>query len=73
MLKYAQARQMQIEERPFTLDEALAADEAFVTSASTYVMPVVSIDGQDIGTGKPGQHALALRQMYIEESMKVAI
>jgi len=36
-------------------------------------MPVVSIDGQDIGTGKPGQHALALRQMYIEESMKVAI
>lgn len=73
MLKYAQARQMQIEERTFTLDEALAADEAFVTSASTYVMPVVSIDGQDIGTGKPGQHALALRQMYIEESMKVAI
>ncbi|MGA1020633.1 MAG: aminotransferase class IV, partial [Candidatus Puniceispirillales bacterium] len=73
LLKYAQSQQMKIEERPFTLDEALAADEAFVTSASTYVMPVVSIDGQDIGTGKPGEHTLALRQMYIEESVKVAI
>ncbi len=73
LLKYAQSRQMKIEERPFTLDEALAAEEAFVTSASTYVMPVVSIDGQDIGTGKPGEHTLALRQMYIEESVKVAI
>lgn len=73
MLKYAQARQMKIEERPFTLDEALEADEAFITSASTYVMPVISIDGQDIGTGKPGHHASTLRQIYIEESLKTAI
>ena len=73
LLRFAHERQMKIEERPFTLDEALAADEAFITSASTYVMPVVSIDGQDIGTGKPGHHASTLRQIYIEESLKAAI
>ena len=73
LLAYAEARQMKLEIRPFTLAEAKDADEAFVTSASTYVMPVVSIDGHAIGDGKPGSHALNLRKIFIEESIKSAL
>lgn len=73
LLRYAHDRQMKIEERPFTVDEVKSADEAFITSASTYVKPVVSIDGVNIGSGKVGKHALQLRQIYIEESLKAAI
>ena len=73
LLAYAEARQMKLEIRPFTLAEAKDADEAFVTSASAYVMPVVSIDGHDIGDGKPGSHALNLRKIFIEESIKAAL
>ena len=73
LLAYAEARQMKLEIRPFTLTEAKNADEAFVTSASAYVMPVVSIDGHAIGDGKPGSHALNLRKIFIEESIKAAL
>jgi len=52
------------EERSFTVSEAKAAREAFQTSASGLVMPVVRIDGQPIGNGKPGETALGLRQVY---------
>ena len=73
LLAYVAARQMKIKIRPFTLAEVKNADEAFVTSASTYVMPVVSIDGHEIGDGKPGSHALNLRKIFIEESIKTAL
>ncbi len=73
LLRYAKDRQMTIEERPFTVDEVKAADEAFVTSASTYVTPIISIDGVNIGDGTSGKHALELRHVYIEESLKAAI
>ncbi|MEO1537839.1 MAG: D-amino-acid transaminase [Pseudomonadota bacterium] len=73
VLRFAREAQMQVEERSFTLDEAMAADEAFITSASTFVMPVVEIDGQAIGTGVPGPIAARLREIYLEESMKAAI
>ena len=73
VLAYAEAAQMQIEERPFTIDEAKNADEAFITSASTFVMPVVEIDGVTLGDGKPGKSALRLREIYLEESMKQAL
>ena len=73
VLRMAQEAQMQVEERSFTLDEAAAADEAFVTSASTFVMPVVSLDGAQIGTGKPGPVAARLREIYLEESLAKAI
>ncbi len=52
------------EERPFTVEEAYAAREAFVTSASQLVMPVVQIDGRPIGNGAPGLIASALRRDY---------
>jgi D-alanine transaminase len=52
------------EERPFLVSEAKAAREAFQTSATGLVMPVVKIDGQPIGGGKPGEIALGLRRAY---------
>jgi D-alanine transaminase len=53
-----------LEERPFTVDEAHAAREAFVTSASQIVMPVTSIDGQPVGNGAPGLVSTALRRDF---------
>ena len=73
VLECARERQMRIEERAFTPDEAQEADEAFITAASTFVMPVVSIDGAAIGDGQPGPVSRRLREIYIEESIKNAV
>lgn len=73
VLRYAREAQMEVEERPFTIAEAQEADEAFVTSASTFVMPVVEIDGKTLGQGTPGPVATRLREIYLEESRKAAI
>ena len=73
VLAFAAEAQMQVEERAFTLDEAKAADEAFITSASTFVMPVVEIDGVALGNGTPGPVAKRLREIYLEESVKAAV
>lgn len=54
-------RNLRLEERAFTVEEAKAAAEAFITSASSLVIPVVRIDGTPVGDGKPGPVALALR------------
>lgn len=56
--------QIKLEERAFTADEARAADEAFLTSATQTVMPVVRIDGGSIGSGRPGPVATRLREAY---------
>jgi len=58
------AQGLTLEERVFTVEEAYAAREAFVTSASQSVLPVVSIDGRPIGNGAPGLIAAALRRDY---------
>ncbi|SDW25611.1 D-amino-acid transaminase [Roseicitreum antarcticum] len=73
VLKFAAEAQMEVEERSFTLAEAADADEAFITSASMFVMPVVELDGAAIGTGKPGPVATRLREIYLDESRKQAI
>ncbi len=73
VLRFAREAQMPVEERSFTVEEAMQADEAFVTSASTFVMPVVEIDGAALGAGVPGPLALRLREIYIDESRKAAI
>ncbi len=73
VLRLAREAQMEVEERNFTVDEAKAADEAFVTSASAFVMPVVQIDGTAVGTGKPGQIATRLREIYLDEMRKAAV
>ena len=58
-----------VEQRPFTPEEAYEAREAFSTSASSFVMPVVEIDGNVIGNGKPGHIATELRQIYIDHAL----
>ena len=73
VLRFAAEAQMEVEERLFTIDEAKAADEAFITSASAFVMPVVRIDDAELGGGKPGPKALRLREIYLEESLKAAV
>ena len=73
VLRFAQEAQMEVEERPFTIAEAQDADEAFITSASTFVMPVVEIDGAKVGTGAPGKVAARLREIYLDESLKAAV
>ncbi|MEJ6478232.1 MAG: D-amino-acid transaminase [Octadecabacter sp.] len=73
VLRFAREAQMKVEERAFTIAEAQDADEAFITSASTFVMPVVEVDGAAVGTGKPGPIAARLREIYLEESRKAAI
>ncbi|MEM9707822.1 MAG: D-amino-acid transaminase [Pseudomonadota bacterium] len=73
VLRFAEEAQMQVEERLFTPEEAKEADEAFVTSASSFVMPVVEIDGVSLGDGTPGPVATRLREIYIDESRKAAI
>ncbi|KCV81161.1 D-alanine aminotransferase [Actibacterium atlanticum] len=73
VLRFAREAQMKVEERPFTIEEAKAADEAFVTSASTFVFPVVEVDGAAVGTGSPGPVATRLREIYLEESLKAGV
>ena len=73
VLRFAREAQMEVEERAFTIDEAREADEAFITSASSFVMPVVEIDGAPIGEGAAGPIALRLREIYLEESQKTAV
>jgi D-alanine transaminase len=58
------AQGLAVEERSFTLEEAFAAREAFITSASQIVLPVVRVDGRTIGDGRPGPVATALRREF---------
>jgi D-alanine transaminase len=69
----AQERQLRIEERPFTVAEALAAKEAFITSASAFVQPVVAIDGKKVADGKPGPVATRLREIYVDFAKATAV
>ncbi|HYA05077.1 MAG TPA: D-amino-acid transaminase [Xanthobacteraceae bacterium] len=64
VLDVLKAQGLTAEERPFTLAEAYAAREAFITSATQTVMPVVAIDGHSIGDGRPGPVATALRREF---------
>ena len=61
---------LKVEERPFIVEEAKAAREAFITGAGALVMPVISIDGSPIGDGMPGPVAKALRASYIARATK---
>jgi len=64
-LALAQETGLTIEERLFTLEEAHDAAEAFLTSASNFVLPIVSIDGRPVGNGKPGPLTRRLRELYL--------
>lgn len=63
-LDVIRAEKLKLEERQFSLKEAFAAREAFISGAITLIMPVVSIDGRQIGNGAPGPVALKLREVF---------
>jgi D-alanine transaminase len=68
VLRLATTQGVSLDERPFSVAEALRAREAFMTAASAFVLPVVEIDGIAIGDGRPGPVARAFRDLYIEEA-----
>ena len=63
---------IRFEERPFTVEDAKQAREAFITGAGALVLPVVAIDGQPIGDGKAGRIALQLRKDYVAAAKAAA-
>lgn len=73
VLRLAEEAQIKVEERAFSPEEARAAAEAFITSASAFVLPVVGIDGAPIGDGRPGPIARRLRALYLEEAEREAV
>jgi D-alanine transaminase len=66
MIKVARDAGYKVEERPFTLEEAVATREVFLTGTTTFVMPVVRIDTRPVANGAPGKFALDLRRRYIQ-------
>ncbi len=70
LFRMAKEHQVEIEERLFTPEEAYAADEAFLTSASQFVMPITEIDGKRIGGGQPGPVVRKMRELFLEEVQK---
>jgi D-alanine transaminase len=66
LMTLARERQMTVEERAFSVAEAKAAREAFMSAASAVAIPVIAIDGAPVGTGRPGPVAQALRAAYFE-------
>lgn len=73
LMALAKELNLTIEERFFTIEEAYQAKEAFISSATTFVWPVVAIDDKPIGSGKPGEIALRLRDIYIKTSKELAV
>ncbi len=73
VLRFAREAQIKVEERPFTIEEAQNAKEAFFTSASAFVMPVVEIDGEKVGDGTVGDMVPRIREIYLEEMRKAAV
>lgn len=69
LIGLAEEEGVRVVERPFTLEEAYEADEAFLTSASNFVLPIVEIDGRRIGGGQPGPVSRRLRQMFIDRAL----
>ncbi len=73
VLRLAEEAQLKIEQRPFSIAEAQEADEAFYTSASSFVCPVVGIEGASLGDGTPGPVSKRLREIYIDTARANAI
>ncbi|KTR06302.1 D-amino acid aminotransferase [Aureimonas ureilytica] len=73
ILDLARAEGIAVDERPFTVAQAKEAAEAFITSATNFAMPVVSIDEAPIGSGRPGPIAARLRDLYIADRLATAL
>lgn len=72
LIEVAREAQFAVDEAPFTVEEALHAKEAFITAASLFVTPIVKIDGQPVGDGRPGPVALRLRDLYLAHARRTA-
>ena len=70
LLDVVAAEGLRFQERPFTLEEAYGAREAFLSSATTIAIPVVAIDGRPIGDGRPGPTTLALRRKFTDAAAR---
>ena len=64
---------LEVDERPFSVDDVKEAREAFFTAAGAFVMPAISIDGARIGDGKPGPIVTRLRESYLERAKRDAV
>ncbi|MCM2441835.1 D-amino-acid transaminase [Agrobacterium vitis] len=73
LLQLAKEHGLVIEERPFSVEEAMAASEAALTSASNFIVPITTIDGKPVGDGKPGPVVTRLRALYMENARRTAI
>ena len=73
VVKLAEERQLRVEERAFSVEEALAAKEAFITSATVFVQAVVTIDGKKVANGKPGPMTDRLREIYVDFAKATAV
>jgi D-alanine transaminase len=73
ILRLAALEGVALEERPFSVAEALDAREAFMTAASAFVLPIIEIDGVPIGSGRPGPVANRFRALYIEEALNSSV
>lgn len=72
LIELANEHNVKIEQRPFSVKEALNADEAFLSSATTFVLPIIEIDKKQIGNGKPGPIYKKMREMYIKSALEIA-
>ncbi|QIG05661.1 D-amino-acid transaminase [Proteus sp. ZN5] len=70
IIQLAQEEGLKITERLFTLDEAKKAKEAFISSATTLIWPVISIDNEDINRGEVGHLSQRLREIYLDKALK---
>jgi len=73
LIALADQNDLRLEERAYTLEDAKGAAEAFITSSTSFVYPVVTIDGQAIADGKPGALTQRLRQLYIDHALAVLV
>jgi D-alanine transaminase len=73
LLRFCAEVGLEVEERPFTVAQAKAADEAFFSASSACVIPVVAIDDVNVGRGNPGPLTRRLREIYLDEASKSSI
>ncbi|SIQ89850.1 D-alanine aminotransferase apoenzyme [Rhizobium sp. RU35A] len=73
ILQLAQETGLPVEERAFSVEEALSAREACLTSATNFIVPITTIDGQPVGDGTPGPIFKRLRALYMEHARRTAV
>jgi D-alanine transaminase len=73
LIQLCETNAFKLVQRAVTLEEVFSADEAFISGASTYILPVTKVDDRDIGSGRPGKTCKRLREVYIAHARATAI